>query len=26
VDTGGGAPVFNKEFLNSLRCVPNAAK
>ncbi len=26
VDTGGGAPVFNKEFLASLRCVSNAAR
>ncbi len=26
VDAGGGAPVFNKDFLSSLRCVPVAAR
>jgi type VI secretion system protein ImpL len=26
VDTGGAAPVFQKDFLNGLRCVPQAAR
>jgi type VI protein secretion system component VasK len=26
VDTGGAAPVFQKDFLNSLRCVSQAAR
>ena len=26
VDTGGAAPVIQKDFLNGLRCVPQAAR
>ena len=26
VDTGGAAPVFQKDFLNGMRCVPQAAR
>jgi hypothetical protein len=26
VDTGGAAPVFQKDFLNGLRCVSLAAR